>query len=250
MSVNYYTNRKDFNREGRWGDSLVSSLPKSWRRNHTWDVASDIEHQPPTGAAQHGADEAAISPITHSQTAPGRVGEATIPESNKETDVHDMEPFSSQPTSGESTADSPRTTIGGPSEAPDFLRRRVLSSKEEGSQASPSSINRVARETDKKLKKQRTFFKHLTPKEPFTVGNQLRRTLLYSPLNILILAAPVGIAINYVPSIPRVAVFVINFLAIIPLAALLGYGTEEVALRLGETVGGLLNASLGNAVEL
>lgn len=33
-------------------------------------------------------------------------------------------------------------------------------------------------------------------------------------------------------------------------AALLGFATEEAALRLGQTLGGLLNATLGNAVEL
>ncbi|KAF3217408.1 hypothetical protein TWF192_010860 [Orbilia oligospora] len=41
-----------------------------------------------------------------------------------------------------------------------------------------------------------------------------------------------------------------NFLAIIPLAGTLSFGTEEIALRTGETLGGLLNASFGNAVEL
>lgn len=44
--------------------------------------------------------------------------------------------------------------------------------------------------------------------------------------------------------------FIISFLAIIPLAALLSYGTEEISLRVGQTLGGLLNATLGNAVEL
>lgn len=38
--------------------------------------------------------------------------------------------------------------------------------------------------------------------------------------------------------------------SIIPLAKLLGFATEELALRVGETLGGLLNATLGNAVEL
>jgi calcium/proton exchanger cax len=33
-------------------------------------------------------------------------------------------------------------------------------------------------------------------------------------------------------------------------AGLLGFATEEAALRLGQTLGGLLNATLGNAVEL
>jgi Ca2+:H+ antiporter len=41
-----------------------------------------------------------------------------------------------------------------------------------------------------------------------------------------------------------------NFIAIVPLAALLSTGTEEVALYCGEVVGGLLNATFGNAVEL
>jgi len=43
---------------------------------------------------------------------------------------------------------------------------------------------------------------------------------------------------------PKIA-FVINFLAIIPLAGILSYATEEIALRVGETLGGLLNASFG-----
>ena len=36
-----------------------------------------------------------------------------------------------------------------------------------------------------------------------------------------------------------------NFIAIIPLAALLSYGTEEIALYCGDVLGGLLNASFG-----
>lgn len=45
-------------------------------------------------------------------------------------------------------------------------------------------------------------------------------------------------------------VFVVNFIAIIPLAGTLSYATEEIALRTGEVLGGLLNATFGNAVEL
>lgn len=46
------------------------------------------------------------------------------------------------------------------------------------------------------------------------------------------------------------AVFTLNFFAIIPLAALLSFATEEISVHVGETVGGLLNATFGNAVEL
>lgn len=78
----------------------------------------------------------------------------------------------------------------------------------------------------------------------FTVGNQLRRTLLNSWINVLLIMAPVGIAVNYAHAQP-VAVFVINFIAIIPLAAMLSYATEEIAIHTGETLGGLLNATFG-----
>lgn len=94
------------------------------------------------------------------------------------------------------------------------------------------------------------FFRNVQPKAPFTVANQLQRTLLNSWINLLLVAAPVGIAIANVHSINRIAVFVVNFIAIIPLAAMLSFATEEIALRTGETLGGLLNATFGNAVEL
>ncbi|KAF5239884.1 hypothetical protein FANTH_9777 [Fusarium anthophilum] len=45
------------------------------------------------------------------------------------------------------------------------------------------------------------------------------------------------------------SVFTINFLAIMPLAAILSFATEQFSMKLGETLGGLLNATFGNAVE-
>jgi Ca2+:H+ antiporter len=100
---------------------------------------------------------------------------------------------------------------------------------------------------DKKKKKVKTggLIRHVQPKTPFTFANQVQRTFLNSWINILLLAAPVGIALNYVPSVNRIAVFVVNFIAIVPLAAMLGFATEEIALRTGETLGGLLNATFG-----
>ncbi|KAJ5987835.1 hypothetical protein N7481_003045 [Penicillium waksmanii] len=83
----------------------------------------------------------------------------------------------------------------------------------------------------------------------FTVASQLRATILNSWINVLIFAAPAGIALYCVDANP-IAIFVVNFIAIIPLAAMLSYATEEIAMRTGETIGGLLNASFGNAVEL
>jgi Ca2+:H+ antiporter len=82
------------------------------------------------------------------------------------------------------------------------------------------------------------------PKQKFTAMGQLRATILNSYINILLIAVPVGIAVNYAKISP-VVVFVVNFIAIVPLAALLSYATEEIALRTGETIGGLLNATFG-----
>lgn len=86
-------------------------------------------------------------------------------------------------------------------------------------------------------------------KQRFTAMGQFRATVLNSWINILLIMSPVGIAVYYAGVNP-IAVFVINFIAIIPLAAMLSYATEEIALRVGEVLGGLLNASFGNAVEL
>lgn len=81
-------------------------------------------------------------------------------------------------------------------------------------------------------------------KQKFTFVGQLRATLFNSWLNVLFIFIPVGIAVHFVKVSP-VIIFVMNFIAIIPLAAMLSYATEEIALRTGETIGGLLNASFG-----
>ncbi|KND88816.1 Vacuolar calcium ion transporter [Tolypocladium ophioglossoides CBS 100239] len=127
-----------------------------------------------------------------------------------------------------------------------------LRNRKPDDEAARQDAARVAEAVDdKKTKKTNnsTFFRHIEPKEPFTVANQLQRTFLNSWINVLLLAAPVGFVLNYA-SVSRVAVFVVNFIAIIPLAAMLSFATEEIALRTGETLGGLLNATFGNAVEL
>jgi Ca2+:H+ antiporter len=74
-------------------------------------------------------------------------------------------------------------------------------------------------------------------------------TLLSNYVNFLLIMVPIGIVAGALDWNPT-AVFTINFLAIIPLAAVLSYATEELSLKLGETLGGLMNATFGNAVEL
>jgi Ca2+:H+ antiporter len=48
----------------------------------------------------------------------------------------------------------------------------------------------------------------------------------------------------------ELTVFICAAIAIIPLAGWMGTATEEIAIVVGPTVGGLLNATFGNATEL
>jgi Ca2+:H+ antiporter len=78
-----------------------------------------------------------------------------------------------------------------------------------------------------------------------------RRSWLRPSLNWLLVFVPVAIAMRFVPSLSNpTALFVVSCLAIIPLAGWMGRATEHLAEHLGEGVGGLLNASFGNAAEL
>ncbi|KAK5745517.1 Vacuolar calcium ion transporter [Elasticomyces elasticus] len=74
-------------------------------------------------------------------------------------------------------------------------------------------------------------------------------TLASNYVNVLLVFVPVGIIMGALDLNPT-AVFCVNFVAIIPLAALLSFATEELSVKLGQTIGGLMNATFGNAVEL
>ncbi len=73
--------------------------------------------------------------------------------------------------------------------------------------------------------------------------------LLSRPLYWLLAALPVA-AILEATHAGGLWVFVASGIAIIPLAALMGHSTENLAATLGTGVGGLLNATFGNAAEL
>ena len=68
-------------------------------------------------------------------------------------------------------------------------------------------------------------------------------------LNILLFALPITLYFNYVNQNHSMAFFS-SLIAIMPLAFLMGRATEEIALRTTESLGGLLNATFGNAAEL
>ena len=68
-------------------------------------------------------------------------------------------------------------------------------------------------------------------------------------LNVLLLAIPVTLYYNYFEHDSSMAFFS-SLVAIMPLAFLMGRATEEIALRTSESLGGLLNATFGNAAEM
>jgi Ca2+:H+ antiporter len=68
-------------------------------------------------------------------------------------------------------------------------------------------------------------------------------------LNVLLLFVPAAIAAEFMHAGP-VVIFALSATAIIPLSGYLGKATEEIAAYTGPTLGGLLNATLGNLAEL
>ena len=68
-------------------------------------------------------------------------------------------------------------------------------------------------------------------------------------LNLLLVFVPIAIAMKFAGA-SEPTVFVLSAVAIIPLAGLMGRSTEMLAHRVGPGIGGLMNASFGNAAEL
>ena len=80
-------------------------------------------------------------------------------------------------------------------------------------------------------------------------ARSIRNVFSFSPLIILLVFIPISWTLHWTHQ-SAVSLFTTSALAIIPLAALLGFGTEQVAIRTSSAVAGFLNVSLGNLVEL
>jgi len=75
-------------------------------------------------------------------------------------------------------------------------------------------------------------------------------SIFFHPFTVLLLAFPLGILSDQ-RRWGATSTFWLNILALIPLAKILGDGTEELAAAIkNDTISGLLNATLGNAVEM
>jgi Ca2+:H+ antiporter len=80
--------------------------------------------------------------------------------------------------------------------------------------------------------------------------NALLKEIRHTPLLWLLAFVPVLFAGQKLRPEAHTLLFVLSVLAIVPLATLLSHATESVAAKTGDTVGGLLNATLGNLTEL
>ena len=80
--------------------------------------------------------------------------------------------------------------------------------------------------------------------------NPLLRDIRDNRLLWLLALVPVLFAAKAFKPEAHALLFVLSVLAIVPLAALLSHATESVAAKTGDTIGGLLNATLGNLTEL
>jgi len=80
--------------------------------------------------------------------------------------------------------------------------------------------------------------------------NPLFKEIRRNPVLWLLAFVPVVLVAQRIEPEAHTLLFVFSVLAIVPLAALLSHATEAVAVKTGDTVGGLLNATLGNLTEL
>jgi len=75
-------------------------------------------------------------------------------------------------------------------------------------------------------------------------------TFLRKPMNWLLLFIPITVGLEHLAHVSAPVLFFMAALAIVPIAAQIVSATEQLATRTGDAIGGLLNATFGNAPEL
>src|SRR5678816_2085515 len=78
----------------------------------------------------------------------------------------------------------------------------------------------------------------------------LFKEIRHNPLLWLLVFVPAVFVTEKLKPGSHTLLFVLSVLAILPLAVLLSHATESVAAKTGDSVGGLLNSTLGNLTEL
>lgn len=113
---------------------------------------------------------------------------------------------------------------------------------------SPETPSRPARPPRSKEKVPRREAPHEPPR-PATPRLPPVRESLLNWRNVLLVAVPVSMVLYHMNA-PSWIVFTAACLGVLPLAGYMGEATEHLSARTGPAVGGLLNATFGNAAEL
>ena len=79
--------------------------------------------------------------------------------------------------------------------------------------------------------------------------DSLKKYLQSNPLSILLIAFPLAILASLLRW-GQIWVFILSAVGVVPMAGYIGEATEHLAVHTGPKIGGILNASLGNAAEL
>jgi Ca2+:H+ antiporter len=125
-----------------------------------------------------------------------------------------------------------------------------LSNSPSATRSAPSTIGRHQDRAPFSRKLTKSLFlrpAHLIGPAP-SYSESLKSALTYSFINVLLVFNPIAWALHYTHQNAG-ATFAVALLGIVPLAGLLGHGTETIAMYTGDALGGLINASLGNATE-
>jgi Ca2+:H+ antiporter len=77
----------------------------------------------------------------------------------------------------------------------------------------------------------------------------MKKLLIKHSLDLLLVFIPIAVILSFTYR-PALWVFIASGLAIVPLAGWMGRATESLSERLGAGIGGLLNATFGNAAEM
>lgn len=119
----------------------------------------------------------------------------------------------------------------------DYLRHSVISTVQ--SRASLLSFSRSSIQNNQVL----------FPDQELSWKSSITNVICYSWMNILLVFVPIGIVSSIRQANPSM-IFFSNAIAVIPLSSLLTCATESIASDMGDTIGALLNITLGNLVEV
>lgn len=92
-------------------------------------------------------------------------------------------------------------------------------------------------------------FEWISPRVPFTVSNQIKRTVLTSWINCLLVCVPIGLGLHRLHG-GSASAFAVNYVAEIQLWFMCDYALEEIEEYIGPTASDLLDIFTTNTVQV